>query len=526
MKAGSCLNSSNTLIFGGIILFLASCFLTDGPHLLLLTGAQLIFVPMALRLVMELDKKQSLLIWFGLISVFLLHVITIHTGQMILAIIYLLFTLSVAFYGLCRFFKRGFINWAEISIDIGMMYLFMGGIWFFIHINGLNTGFSHKLNWLTAIHFHYSAFLLPISIGLFGRIHQSKLYNKIVPVILAAPLLVAVGITFWPLLEFISVLFYIFGIYGLIYLAIKTKFPTLLQGMLIRISYSALGITILFSLVYSVGRAFGMWYVTLDFMLVFHGLVNCLLFGLLGILGWAIDMPKSKQPVWNFPVSRIRGKLTAGNTYMSGLVDDLSEFVDIKGIQPMIVDFYEHTDKYRLFAAVHWAGWFKPVLIIYKPISRLIQQLNLPTSKKIVEMEGTIVSVNESLDGRKRPRAWVRRVNGNTVFTAIYSSHETKSRTYMNIALPLPFSTMIGILKLDNRNDTLVLSSTGEGDQGIYLAIGTLLFRLPLSENFIIEEASTGELTAIHKMKLCGMPFLRIDYLIMAKDITKREYSS
>jgi hypothetical protein len=96
----------------------------------------------------------------------------------------------------------------------------------------------------------------------------------------------------------------------------------------------------------------------------------------------------------------------------------------------------------------------------------------------------------------------------------------------MNIALPLPFSTMIGILKLDNRNDTLVLSSTGEGDQGIYLAIGTLLFRLPLSENFIIEEASTGELTAIHKMKLCGMPFLRIDYSIMAKDITKREYSS
>jgi len=522
MKAGSCLNSSNTLIFGGIILFLASCFLTAEPYLLLLTGAQLILVPMALQLVMKINTKQAFFIWTGLISVFLLHVVTIQTGQMILAIIYLLFTLSIAFYGLRRFFKRGFVNWAEISIDVGMMYLFMGGIWFFIHITGLNTGFSHMLNWLTAIHFHYSAFLLPISIGLFGRIHKSKLYNIIVPVILAAPMIVAVGITFWPLLEFISVFFYIFGIYGLIYLALKTKFPSFPQGLLIRISYSALGITILFSLVYSVGRAFGKWYVTLDFMLVFHGLVNCLLFGLLGILGWLIHLPKSKQVVWNFPVSRIRGKLTAENTSKLGLVDDLSEFVDIKGLPTMIVDFYEHTDKYQLFASVHWAVWFKPLLIIYKPISRLIQQLNLPVSKNTVEMDGVILGVNESLDGRKRPRAWVRQVNGHTVFTAIYSSHETKGRTFMNIALPLPFSTMIGVLKVDKRKDTLALSSTGEDDPGIYLAIGSLLFKLPLSENFIIEEARTGELTAVHKMKMCGIPFLRIDYTIRAKEVNTR----
>lgn len=225
MKAGSHLNSSNTLIVGGVILFLTNCFLTTEPYILLLTAAQQILVPMTLQLIMELNKKQIIFIWTGLFSVLLLQVITIHTGQMILSIIYLLFTLTVALSGLRRFLKRGFVNWAEISIDIGMMYLFMGGIWFFIHINGINTGFSHMLNWLTAIHFHYSAFILPVSIGLFGRIHTSKLYNILVPIILAAPMLVAVGITFWPLLEFISVIFYIFGIYGLIYLAMKTKFP-------------------------------------------------------------------------------------------------------------------------------------------------------------------------------------------------------------------------------------------------------------------------------------------------------------
>lgn len=92
----------------------------------------------------------------------------------------------------------------------------------------------------------------------------------------------------------------------------------------------------------------------------------------------------------------------------------------------------------------------------------------------------------------------------------------------MNIALPLPFSTMIGVLKVDKRKDTLALSSTGEDDPGIYLAIGSLLFKLPLSENFIIEEARTGELTAVHKMKMCGIPFLRIDYTIRAKEVNTR----
>lgn len=513
-------------MISGLILFLASCFYTTELHFLLLTAAQLILVPMTLHLVMEITKKQVFIIGAGQVSVFLLHVITIQTGQMILSIIYILFTLFVALNGLGRFFRRGFVNWAEISIDIGMMYLFMGGIWFFIDINGINTGFSPMLNWLTAIHFHYSAFLLPISVGFFGRIHKSALYNVIVPLILAAPMLVALGITFWRLLEFISVIFYMFAIYSLIYLAFKTKFEYFLQGLFIRLSYSALGMTILFSLVYSVGRAFGRWYVTLDFMLLFHGVVNCILFGLIGVLGWKLHLPESKQAVWSFPVSRIRGKLTTDNSYKSGLVDDLSEFVDIKGLPKTIVHFYEQSDKYRLFATTYWAGWFKPLLIIYKPISILLNQLNLPISKKQVEMHGQILGVNSLLDGRKSPRAWVRDVNGSTVFTAIYSSHENKGTTYMNIALPLPFSTMVGILRLEKRTKSLVLSSQGEGNQGIYLATGKLLFKLPLSEDFLIEEKQAGELTAIHKMKLFGLPFLKIDYYILEKNISKHKLHS
>lgn len=101
-----------------------------------------------------------------MVSIFILHIISSSTWSIILALIYVAFTLFVALLGAKRFLRRGFVNWAEISIDIGMMYLFVGGLWFFSYIAGVNTGFSPLITWLTGIHFHYSAFLLCISLGL------------------------------------------------------------------------------------------------------------------------------------------------------------------------------------------------------------------------------------------------------------------------------------------------------------------------------------------------------------------------
>lgn len=87
----------------------------------------------------------------------------------------------------------------------------------------------------------------------------------------------------------------------------------------------------------------------------------------------------------------------------------------------------------------------------------------------------------------------------------------------MNIALPLPHSSMIGILQLKASDGTLILTSEGEGDPGIYLAIGKTLFKLPLSENFIIQETREGKLAAHHNMKIFGIPFLKINYSIIQK---------
>ena len=84
----------------------------------------------------------------------------------------------------------------------------------------------------------------------------------------------------------------------------------------------------------------------------------------------------------------------------------------------------------------------------------------------------------------------------------------------MNIALPLPFSTMVGILNAYEENGQLHLTSRHDGDAGIYLAIGKNVMRLPLQEDFQISAVDDKTLSARHQMTLFGIPFLQIDYHI------------
>lgn len=132
-------------------------------------------------------------------------------------------------------------------------------------------------------------------------------------------------------------------------------------------------------------------------------------------------------------------------------------------------------------------------------------------------MTGKVVKVDELHDGRPAPRAWIRKIDKQTTFVAIYSKHTTGQTTYMNIALPLPFSTMIGVLYVYDDNGALYLTSNHDGDAGIYLAINRFLFQLPLQEHFKIKAQDETTLTAVHKMRIFGLPFLEINYQIIRK---------
>ena len=475
-----------------------------------LTIAQLVYVPIVLQQVVTLKCWQIGAIFAGQLAVTLLYFIDYSGFAVFCASVYLISTIAVMWAGVERFLQRGFTNVAEVTIDIGLMYLAMGGVWFFAHSTGINTGFSPIITWLTAIHFHYSAFLLCITVGLLGRLHRSTFYTFCSFVIAAGPMLVAIGITFSHIIEIVSVSLYVLAIFSLAIYTVRIQLPRV-AGVFIRLAFLTLCFTIIWSFLYAYSNITGSGFVDIPDMLEFHGVLNCILFGGAITLAWSLYIPVTKQQPYTFPVSQIRGKVTATTGPHHALVDDMSVFIDKRMLAQRISDFYENTLQYALYASVKWSTWFKPFAFIYQFISRRIGQLNLPYSKEVVQMDGVILNVDTALDGRDFPRMWQRSANGQTIFSAIYSVHTTENETYMNIALPLPKSVMHGILSVTVQGDKLYLTSDAPGDAGTYFSIGRYTFKLPLHEYFTFSEQD-GELRATHEMTLFGKKFLHIDY--------------
>ncbi|CAM5223534.1 YndJ-like protein OS=Ureibacillus acetophenoni OX=614649 GN=SAMN05877842_11381 PE=4 SV=1 [Ureibacillus acetophenoni] len=343
----------NKWTFASIFLFVVTViFGQDPPYLLMLTVAQIIYVPLTLQLIMsKQDWFSRYYLYFSVpayLSVVLLHISNESNWDGLLAAIYLIFTIIVAVYGIRRFLTRGFIHFEEFAIDIALIFLSIGGMWFFAHITEIDTGFSPIITWLTAIHFHYAAFLLPIFIGLLGRIYKPKSYPVAASILIISLILLALGITFSVWVEWISVVFYMVGIYMVIYITSRTPLANNVQKGLILVSFGSLGVTILFSFLYAFGRLTKNFTISIDFMLQFHGFLNCVLFALFGLIGWSISVPSAKTNKWTFPVSQIRGRMVIGekilpqiqddpNTdFHRGLVDDMSIYEPfIRSIYPV-----------------------------------------------------------------------------------------------------------------------------------------------------------------------------------------------
>lgn len=77
-----------------------------------------------------------------------------------------------------------------------------------ISFSEIDIGFTPSITWLTAIHFHYSFFLLNLFVGLFGRVRQGKWYTSIAVVMIAGWIFVNIGITLSSIIEMVSFLLY------------------------------------------------------------------------------------------------------------------------------------------------------------------------------------------------------------------------------------------------------------------------------------------------------------------------------
>ncbi|CAM4316227.1 membrane protein [Bacillus manliponensis] len=501
----------------------------------------LLFVPTSFRIT-NMRKRDGSVLPVAKLVVFLypiaassamLAFITEHT---VFAFIWLIYTCIIALLGISRLLERGWRPASETAIDSGFIYLALGGFWLFAAVADIQImHFNPLIILLTAAHFHYSAFLIPICAGLLGRMQErSIVYTIITWIIIVSPMTIAIGITYSTTIEFLAVLIYLIALYGYGIFVWKTKFRRRSAKVLLVISVSTLMITIIFSLIYAYGNFQQTMTITIDRMVWIHGVANGIGVALPAFLGWIIERRSAAYEYYGKPMSQIYGKMKISEEFLrkndllekkeyTGLVNDMKEYrsrsFDERNISPIIRDFYENTKQYELKAYIQWSRAFKPFAFLYERISRHVQQIHLGMGGHLEKMHGDIVGIYDEKDGRQDVRAWVRKNEKNeTIFVALYSTHSHSNEVYMNIALPLPYMNMTGILKLKNKDEDLIITSKFEknrlGDEGIYLHNRFFTVRLPLTETFMIQAKKDMKLVANHEMWIFGMKFLEINYEI------------
>ncbi|WP_026690301.1 YndJ family protein [Alteribacter aurantiacus] len=461
----------------------------------------------------------------------------------LLAVVWAFFTLLVAINGGLHLIRKGVSAPEEAVMDAGQMFLFAGGIWFVLARAGAADWMPYSTMTvdLTAIHYHYSAFILPLFAGLFGRwyVNQKQLTTPsmmsftvlALGLIIGSPL-VAIGIAQGPPLEFVMVVFYVVFIFWLcIWVLLNTVRIGGLAGLLAAVATASLLFTMSYTTLHGAAIHLNIQLVPTGEMLRYHGAVNAFVFSVLGTTAWLLVKPRPRYDEQAFPISHLRAKgyvgpnvatnhhWTAVGKKAEGLLANWEAY-ERNGFSPSRVsssvkDFYVHTTTYTLSSNVQWRWKWMSALV--RPVTTRMGQINLPPTGHAT-MEGDILAIDEKKDERPDVRAWIRynKETNDPIFSAFYSSHKSRHVTYMNIALPFPKGVMTGVLRPDNdHNDGLYLTSKKNngvlGDEGIYFTLKNITVKLPLNEVFHVREED-GRLQATHTMTVFGLRFLTICY--------------
>lgn len=203
---------------------------------------------------------------------------------------------------LARTRKRGPWPVSETIIDAGFAYSIVGAVALVLHHLGITFWFDPIIILLTAVHFHYAGFVLPVLTGLAGRSLGDRMgtgFRILIGVVLIGPALIAVGISFSPAIEVIAVGGFTVAVAilgGYVTVRVAPERPRL-QGTLVAVSSLALPVSMVLALSYGIGTFTGINPLGLGIsrMITLHGTLNALGFALLGTLGWRLAVPQQDQ---------------------------------------------------------------------------------------------------------------------------------------------------------------------------------------------------------------------------------------
>jgi len=282
---------------------------TELIHKVVLFGV-LVVVPLGLALVPPSDRSVNF--WLYNVAVALgpgaaiLTIISFFLGKGVLAaalvcgtaIVYIL----IAVYGVSRLVSRGSpFPLAESSIDAGLIYLPVAGVWLVVYRLGIQPlGYGETIILLTVVHFHFAGFAAPIIAGMSGRVlalkdYPHQIFAFSIFAIVAAMPLVAAGITLSPVLGLIGTLLLSVGLVLLAVLTIGWVRPTIShpgnQLLLILGALSSCSAMVLASL-YAYSLATHTLILTIPKMAMTHGILNAFGFVACSLFVWSGIAPK------------------------------------------------------------------------------------------------------------------------------------------------------------------------------------------------------------------------------------------
>jgi hypothetical protein len=550
-------------LLGGAIW--ASWWWMLGPSLTtaLLMAGPLLMVPLGLIADQGVRTSwQNTASWLQLPAALLL---LLSVGQpqgwsaTVLALPWFLVTLLLAFHGLARLLPRHRHRPAELCIDAAYVFIIVGGAWVLLDRFGARPlGYDPLIVQLTAIHFHFAGYVLPLLAGLLGRSRPEGTPSIVAIGVLGGIPLVAGGLVQSQLTgdttgEWIaSWTLAIAGASVALLQLLEARHRRGLIGVLLGLSAVSLLVGMFFAAAYGFSRAQGALWPTIADMIAYHGVTNALGFSLLGILAYAAAPPAAPQHLPTPPGRGLWARGAVGNGWflaedladpripapqgqLSQMSDLDSEDFSSHDIHPSVRAFYEQTTQHELWVRPRWPWLLSFPARLYVGLARQMGQLVLPLDRGGAWQQVLVrtFGADESL---KLPNAHLyerRYANGTPMFIAAYTTLTHTSRPYLGVILPLPFCSLIGVLRPENMGDGGIrLRSVPANDTEVGLFLDTLIapIRLPLHEDLILGPLDAGfapgpsdavpnaTLCATHRFTIAGIHCLDLEYLICRSD--------
>lgn len=221
-------------------------------------------------------------------------------GTAMAAVPWVFVTGLLGFTALTRTLQRGPWPLAETVIDAGFAYSIVGSVALVLHHLGITFWFKPIIILLTAVHFHFAGFVLPVLTGLAGRALGERAgtgFRVLAGVVLFGPAFIAIGISFSPLIEVLAVGGFTVAVAvlgGYITVRVVPERPRL-QGVLVVVSSLVLPMSMVLALGYAIGTFTGISLLELSIsrMITLHGALNTFGFALLGTVGWRLAVPRA-----------------------------------------------------------------------------------------------------------------------------------------------------------------------------------------------------------------------------------------